>query len=291
MDLTVLIVNWNTRDLLRACLASLRAALQESPLSAEILVVDNASADGSSEMVAREFPEARLFANRENLNYARGSNQGLAEARGEAILLLNPDTEVPRGALEALKRDLDEAPEWGAVAPALVFPDGTVQDSVRGFPTPAALLGELTGLARLFPGSSFGRYRPRGLPPDRPTLVSQPMASAFLVRKKALDQAGPFDPEFPLFFNDVDLCYRLESAGWKIAFDPRVRILHVGGASTRQVRPEAIRRSHEGLERFYAKHYRRRISPPVYALTIWMIRVAGRFRAAAAERALRRTRG
>lgn len=287
MDLSVLIVNWNTRDLLRACLASLRTALAESRLAAEILVVDNASADGSADMVAAEFPEARLFANRENLNYARGNNQGLAEAKGAAVLLLNPDTEVPAGALEALLEGLAEHPDWGAVAPALVFPGGAVQESVRGFPTPLALFGELTGLARLFPHSGLGSYRLRSLPLDRPSLVSQPMASAFLIRKAALDQVGHFDPDFPLFFNDVDLCYRLEAAGWKIAYDPRVRIVHVGGASTGQVRPEAIRRSHEGLERFYAKHYRGRIPAPVYAFTIRVIRGSGRARAALAERRLR----
>ena len=283
MDLSVIIVNWNTRDLLRACLASLRTALAQSPLSAEVLVVDNASSDGSAAMVAAEFREARLFANRENLNYAGGNNQGIAAATGEYVLLLNPDTEVPVGAPDALIEFLRSHPRAGAVAPALVYPDGRIQPSVRGFPTPQALFGELSGLGRIWPRSAWGAYRVAELPADRPSSVDQPMASAFLVRKAALDQIGAFDEQFPLFFNDVDLCFRLKQAGWEILYDPRVRVVHVGGASTRQVRPEAIRRSHEGLRRYYEKHYRGKLPAPVYAAIIALIGLGGALRVAVAR--------
>ena len=278
MDLSIIIVNWNTRELLRACLQLLREA-PPAGLQTEILVVDNASADDSAAMVRAEFPEARLFANTENLNYAGGNNQGLREAAGTFQLLLNPDTEVPAGALEALVQFLREHPRAGAVSPALVYPDGRLQESVRGFPSPRALVGELTGLARLLPGSPWAGYRVKRLPEDRPSSVDQPMASAFLIRKEALDQVGLFDEQFSLFFNDVDLCYRLKRAGWEIYYDPSVRIIHVGGASTRQVRPEAIRRSHEGLRRFYAKHYRDQLSSPAYALIQAAIRAGGWIRA------------
>jgi hypothetical protein len=283
LDLSVVIVNWNTRDLLRACLASVRAGLADSPLSAEILVVDNASSDGSAARVAAEFPEARLFANRENVNYAGGNNQGIAAAAGDFLLLLNPDTEVPVGAVDALVQFLRDHPHAGAAAPALVYPDGRLQPSVRGFPTPQALFGELSGLGRLFPRSAWAAYRAAGLPSDRPSPVDQPMASAFLVRKTALDQVGAFDEQFPLFFNDVDLCFRLKQAGWEIWYDPRVRVVHVGGASTRQVRPEAIRRSHEGLRRFYEKHYRGKLPGPVYAAIVALIGLGGALRVAAAR--------
>ena len=241
MDLSVIVVNWNTRDLLRACLTSLRESLAGSLLTAEIIVVDNASADGSAKMVAAEFPECRLIANAENRNYAAGNNQGLAMATGEYQLLLNPDTEVPSGALASLIDFLRQRPRAGAVAPALEGTDSVVQASVRGFPTPRALAGALTGLAALFPRSEWGRYRALDLPADRPSEVDQPMASAFLIRREALAAVGAFDEQFPLFFNDVDLCYRLKQAGWEIWYEPAVRITHVGGASTRQVRPEAIR--------------------------------------------------
>lgn len=284
MDLSVVIVNWNTRELLGACLCSLRKALAASSLRAEILVVDNASTDGSAERVRSEFPEVRLFANAENRDYAGGNNQGLVAATGAWVLLLNPDTEVPRGALERLVEDLREHPRWGAVAPALVHPDGRLQDSVRGFPSPRSLMGELTGLGRLFPGSAWGAYRPRALPEDRISLVDQPMASAFLIRKAALDAVGFFDEAFPLFFNDVDLCFRLKQAGWEIVYDPRVRVVHHGGASTRQVRPEAIRKSHQGLVDFYAKHYAGRLPGLVYAGIVGIIRGTGWLRASLAAR-------
>jgi GT2 family glycosyltransferase len=282
VDLSVVIVNWNTRDLLRACLASLRVALPASGLASEVIVVDNASADGSAAMVREEFPEVTLVANPENRNYAAGSNQALALATGEFILALNPDTEVPAEAPRALVRFLREHPGAGAVAPALVFPDGKVQPSVRGFPTPRALIGALSGLAHLFPRSAWGSYRPRTLPHDRPSAVDQPMTSALLFRKAALDQIGPFDERFPLFFNDVDLCFRLKEAGWEIHYDPRIRVVHEGGASTRQVRPQAILLSHEGLRRFYAKHYRHRLPAPIYAGILALISISGRLRAALA---------
>ncbi len=279
MDLSLIVVNWNTRDLLRACLESLRTALAASPLEAEVIVVDNASADGSAAMVAERFPEFTLLANRENRNYAAGNNQGIAAAHGEFVLLLNPDTEVPISAPETLVQVLREHPRAGAVSPALVYPDGRVQPSVRGFPTPAALTGELTGLAALFPGSRWAGYRVGDLPKDRISSVDQPMASAFMVRRAALEQVGPFDEQFPLFFNDVDLCFRIKQAGWEILYEPRVRVVHVGGASTRQVRAKAILASHEGLCRFYAKHYRGRIFWPAYAAIVISILLTGRLRA------------
>ena len=133
MDLSIIVVNWNTRDLLRSCLVSLRAALAGSTLSAEIVVVDNGSSDGSAALVREDFPELVLIANPENRNYAAGNNQGLAAATGEFQLLLNPDTEIPAGALELLCRVLREQPGAGAAAPALVHPDGELQLSVRGF--------------------------------------------------------------------------------------------------------------------------------------------------------------
>ncbi len=284
MDLSVIVINWNTRELLRSCLASLRASLAESTLTHEVIIVDNGSADGSAAMVAAEFPEFRLLANADNRCYAEGNNQGLALATGDFQLLLNSDTEVPPGALDTLVRFLREHPNAGAVAPALEFPNGELQISVRGFPTPAALFGDLTGLGRLFPRSALGGYRLRDLPLDRPTQVDQPMASAFLIRREALAQVGAFDEQFPLFFNDVDLCYRLKQAGWEVWYEPRVRIIHVGGASTGQVRPEALRQSHEGLRRYYEKHYRGKIPALVYSTIMICMSLAGKLRVALAER-------
>ncbi len=270
MTLSIVIVNWRTRELLRACLRSLREALGErlASGSAEVIVVDNASGDGSAEMVTAEFPEVRLLANGENRGYAAGNNQGIAAARGREVLLLNSDTEVPRAALELLEACLAERPKCGAVAPMLIHPDGRPQASLRGFPTPLALFGAVTGLARLAPpGSPLAGYQPRALP-SAATAVEQPMASCFLIRGAALRAVGGFDEAFPIFFNDVDLCWRLREAGWEIWFLPEARVVHHGGASTRQARMAMLWESHRGLHRYYRKHYWGRLAAPLYALAV-----------------------
>jgi GT2 family glycosyltransferase len=268
MDLSAIVVSWNTRDLLRCCLESLRrvrASLAAEGREAEIIVVDNASGDDSASMVRTEFPEVVVIANSWNRNYAAASNQALEISQGDYLLLANPDTVIPERAVPELIGFLEERPGAGAVAPRLLHPDGRAQASVRGFPTPAALFGEITGLAKLLPRSAWGGYRWRADSVAKAHEVDQPMASCLLIRRAALDAAGGFDEQFPLFFNDVDLCFRLRSAGWSIWYDPRVRVTHHGGASTRQVRPRAVWQSHLGLVRFYQKHYRRQLGWPAFA--------------------------
>lgn len=273
MDLSILIVNWNTAPLLRQCLHALRAATA-SLGAVETIVVDNASRDGSADLVRREFPEVRLIANAANRNYAAGSNQALAIASGAWILLLNPDTVVGADALQRLIRFLDDHPRAGGVAPQLRHPDGRTQPSVRGFPTPRALFAEVSGLARLFPRWGWATYR--AAPPlDRPSRVDQPMASCLLLRGEALRAVGGFDEAFPLFWNDVDLCLRLAAAGWEIWYEPRAVVIHYGGASTRQVRLSAIWASHRGLHRLLAKHYRKQLPGPLYPLAVAGVYGAG----------------
>jgi GT2 family glycosyltransferase len=230
--------------------------------------VDNASGDGTAEMVQREFPEARLIANPENRGYAAANNQGIAVARGRNLMLLNPDTEVPSAAVERLEACLAARPRAGAAAPLLVYPDGRPQPSVRGFPTPLGLLGAVTGLARLAPeGSPLAAYLPRKLPLAAAP-VDQPMTSCLLLRGEALRTAGDFDEAFPIFFNDVDLCWRLKETGWEIWFVPEARVVHHVGASTRQVRMAMLWESHRSLHQYYRKHYRGRLAAPVYGLIV-----------------------
>ena len=146
--------------------------------------------------------------------------------------------------------------------------------------TIAALLGEVTGLARLWAKSRWGGYRARVAEATAPMLVDQPMASCFLIRRPALAQVGLMDERFPIFFNDVDLCYRLREAGWEIWYLPEVRVLHHGGAATRQVRPAMIRESHRSLHHFYEKHYRRRLPAPLYAAIVGAIYLSSALRVA-----------
>lgn len=269
--LSICIVNWNTRELLRACLQSIYRYPLSEPF--EVIVVDNASPDGSAAMVCAEFPQVVLIANTENVGYAKGNNQAFQRARGEFILLLNPDTEVLEGTLDKAVAFMRAHPEAGAIGAKQLFPDGRVQPSVRGFPTPMNLLFEVTGLARLFPRARLlNGYRMRWFPYNTLAEVDQPMATFLLTRRAVVEQVGLMDEAFPLFFNDVDWCYRIKQAGWRIYFVPEVQIIHHGGASTKQVRLHAIRESHRGLEQFYRKHYRGRINPVLYGLCIFAIR-------------------
>jgi GT2 family glycosyltransferase len=258
--MSVCIVNWNTKDDLRACLRALRAHPHAG--GQEIVVVDNASDDGSAAMVRDEFAGAAnltLIANPFNANYARGTNQALAAARGELLLLLNPDALVTPGALDALAAFLRARPDAAAVAPRLVHEDGRTQHSMRGFPTPGALLWDVLGLARVFPGSRrFGAYRMPFFDYDRAGPAPQPMASCLLLTRKALEAVGPMDAaRFPLFFNDVDWCLRAHRAGLAVYYTPDARVVHRGGASTSKIRTDAVRESHRALLRFYEKHYAR----------------------------------
>ncbi len=269
-DVSVCIVNWNTREHLAACLESLRAHAGE--LELEVIVVDNASSDGSAEMVAGQHPWVRLVALDENCYYAAGNNVALQEASAPNVLLLNPDIVVEPGSVQHLATFLEEHPRAGAVAPRLRQPDGSIQLTCRSFPDPDVVISEALGLSRLFPRSRrFGKYRMSWWDYSDEREVDQPMASALMIRKAALDEVGHFDERFPMFFNDVDLCRRLKDAGWEIWFTPEVQMRHEGGASTRQVRREMIRASHRGMLDYYAKHYRGKTCPVLYWTAVGLL--------------------
>ncbi|MCS6777469.1 MAG: glycosyltransferase family 2 protein [Chloroherpetonaceae bacterium] len=254
--LSIAIVNWNTRDLLLGALDSIYRYPPSFPF--EVIVVDNASADRSAEAVAGRFPQVILIANPENAGYARGNNQAIARARGAYILLLNPDVLLPPGGLERAVAFMEAHPDAGALGVRQVHPDGTVQRSVRGFPTPLAVFWELIGASRLWPQSRFfGAYRMTWFDYARVEKVDQPMGTFLLLRRQALEQVGVLDENFPIFFNEVDWCLRCRRAGWQIYFTPEVEIVHFGGASTMQVGAAMAWESRRGLLRFYAKHYRK----------------------------------
>ena len=282
--LSILIVNWNTRDLLRACLLSIRANCAEIPH--EILVFDSASVDESAAMVAREFPEVRLVSSTTNDGFAAGNNRLYEISSGEYVWLLNPDTEVLEAAAEALISFVDEHPSAGAVASALIDArDGHVQRSCRTFPVPGAWWAQALGLARAFPRSKrFGFYKMGWWSMRDARVVDQPMASSLLLRREAIDESGGlFDEAFPIFFNDVDLCWRLKQSAWVVWFCPKSRVKHWGGASTSQLKPEMIRESHRSFKRFYLKHWLRRYPFWKFWPTLWMSDLAGVVRAKRAQ--------
>lgn len=253
--LSVVIVNWNTHRLLLQALASIYQA--PPPFSFEVIVVDNASSDESARAVRERYPQALLIANSENEGYAKGNNQGLLVSRGEYVLLLNPDVRVPEGGLERAVAIMEQLKDVGALGVRQAFPNGQVQKSVRGFPTPSAVFWELIGLSRLYPSSSrFGAYRMTWFDYEHEADVDQPMATFLMIRRQVLDQVGLMDESFPIFFNDVDWCFRCKQAGWRILFTPEIEIIHHGGAGTIQAGGAMAWESRRGLLRFYALHYR-----------------------------------
>jgi GT2 family glycosyltransferase len=249
--------------------------------SFEVIVVDNASSDGSAEMTAREFPSVKLIANEENLSFAAGCNQGARASGGETLLLLNPDACVHEDTLTNALVFLDSNPQVGAVGARQLSPGGATQQSIRGFPNPKSIAWEILGLRRIFPHSHrFGAYRASWLNYNAPAEVDQPMATFLMTRREAYFGVGGMDENFPLFFNDVDLCLRMKQAGWKICYTPAIRITHYGGAGTKLLAPpELILSSHASMLRFYEKHYQSEMPKPCFLFAKAAIMAGGMLRA------------
>ncbi len=265
LDLGIVIVNYNTRDLLRACLRSVYAS--QGDFTFEVCVVDNGSSDGSAEMIAAEFPRTRLIVNEENVGYPSANNQGLrafgfaetADTQSQTpkfALLLNSDTELGPDALVRMLDFMAEHPDAGAAGPRLVLPDGSLDRACRrSLPTPEVSFYRLTGLSRLFPRSRrFGRYNLTYLDPDQVAEVGSVVGAFMLVRAEAIAQAGLMDGQFFLYGEDLDWAYRIKAAGWKIYYNPAVTVLHVKRASTRH-NPRARIEFYRAMDIFYRKHY------------------------------------
>ena len=261
MTLSVLVVSWNTSDLLRDCLRSVLSAVEG--MRAEVIVVDNASVDGSADMVRREFdvePRLRLVANGSNELFARGNNQAYALSRGEIILVINPDVVLNRIALRGMIDHLRGDPRVGIVSCDLVGRDGASQSLHRAFPTlPIAFsvwtrVGRL--LDRLLLGLNRRRYHLETLRRGGVALVDQAAAACLLIRRSTVERIGGlFDERFPLFFNDVDLSRRVRDAGLEVHVLYDLSVTHVGGASIRQL-PRSGRELErfESLVRYYELH-------------------------------------
>lgn len=274
MRLSIVIVNWNTSELLSACLDS----IQKFPPKGEyeIIVVDNNSWDFHEDAFRAQLPHVHLIRNPDDVGYARGNNQAIEVSTGHYVLLLNPDTEVTESAIEALVSFMEEHEHAAAAGAKLVRPDGTIDRSVRSFPYPGAIAWEFMGLSRLFPRSArFGAYRMTTFGYDKPAEVDQPMGSALILRRAAIGDIGLMDEDFPIFFNEVDWLYRAKQKGWEVWFTPHATVIHHGAGSTKQVKRRAmVKESHRSLLHFYAKHFRGRIFAPTYYLTAACIRLS-----------------
>lgn len=269
MDLSIVILNYNTRRPLRACLRSLRdegsTSLSGGPVQTEVIVVDNASTDGSAEMTAKEFPWVNLIRSTRNGGYAHGNNQALRNARGAAILLLNPDTLMPPGGVAGLLDRLREHPEAGIVGPRLLRPNGSMHLACRrSFPTPAIAFYRFSGLARLFPHSPrLGRYNMTFVDPDLPIEVDSVCGACMLVRREVLERVGLLDERFFLYGEDLDWCMRTRQAGWTVRYEPGVVVQHQHGAASRKRALRTTFHFFRAMDLFYRKHYVRRYHPLV----------------------------
>ena len=267
MDVSIVILNFNTREHLRACLQALLAegstTLSNGPLQAEVLVVDNASSDDSADMVAAEFPWVRLIRSSDNGGFARGNNQALREARGSAVLLLNPDTLVPRGAIAGFLELLDRHPEAGIIGPKLIKEDGSMHLACRrSFPTPAIAFYRVAGLSRLFPHSArFGRYNLTFVDEAAPVEVDSVCGACLLVRRAVLDTIGLLDERFFMYGEDIDWCLRTREAGWTVRYEPSIVITHLHGAASRKRALRTTFHFFRAMDLFYRKHYVDRYHP------------------------------
>ncbi len=250
MDLSLAIVSYNCRELLRQCLMALPSAA--AGLTFETFVIDNASGDGTAELVANEFPEVVLLANSENVGFARASDQGLAAATGRALLLLNPDTVPGPGSLRVLAEFLDSHPDVGAVGPRVTYPDGRLQPQGGPLPTPGREMLSHVGLRQ--PGRSaqemawaYGRTDF-----DLEADVEQLSGVCLMVSRDALDRVGPLDTRFFMFYEDVEWCRRIREAGYRVVYVPSSVIIHHWMGSVRLQSRRSARFLYSSMRQYYS---------------------------------------
>lgn len=248
--LSIIILNYNTKKLLRDCIYSLEKV--KSEVEFEVIVSDNGSTDGSPEMLSETFPWVKIIGNGENLGYAKGNNQARNLVRGEYVLFLNTDTVVPKDTLLKTVKYLDSHKNVGALTCKILLPSGKPdKDSRRRFPTPWISLG------RLFLGLS-GRYWYSDIPDDVSHEVDVIQGAYFLTRKELLDKVDWFDEDYFLDGEDIDLCWKIKQKGYKIIYYPEVKILHIKKATKKILGRKYIEEGVTSMEIFYRKHFWKR---------------------------------
>ena len=252
---SVVVLSWNTRQLTLACLAALHA---EKPThSREVIVVDNGSEDGSADAVAGAYPDVRVIRNEDNRLYAAGNNQGAAVASGAFVVTLNSDTEVRSGALDLLVDFLRANPSYGAVAPRLSDPDGSVQRACMRFPTLATALCFDSWFGTFWPGRRIvARYVMEDFDHLESRDVDQPPGAVCMLRAEDWRALDGFDEDLALFYNDVDLCLRIHARGQKIRYLASAEVMHHRGASTKNFAKMLVI-WHRNRLTYYRKHYGR----------------------------------
>ncbi len=260
MDLSILIVNWNTKAFLEECLQSIYSSVKS--ISFEVIVVDNNSGDGSAEMVRKNFPVTRLIENKDNAGFARGNNQAYEISKGRVIGLLNPDTIVYPGTFEKMVDYLNTHDIVGAVSCKFLNPDGTLQrEFYRRFPTVSTIFFRYTYLGqvinrRLYHGRALKDFFYGDKTFERTEVIEQPGATCLWMRRSLIEKIGLFDEQFPILFNDVDLCKRIWNEGYEIHVLADAHITHYGGTNIRKLSQEQFSQiAFDGILNYFKKHH------------------------------------
>lgn len=260
MDLSIIIVNYNTKELLKQTIQSVIDTTKN--IQYEIIVSDNNSTDKSIEMIEKYFPEVKLIKNKDNLGFPKGNNVAIKQALGRYILLLNSDTVVIDNCLEKCIKYMDLHNNIGVLGCKVALKDGQLDHACkRGFPTPEASLFYMLKLHKLFPDNKkFGQYTLSYLHEDEINEVDSLTGAFMMLKREVIDKIGLLDENFFMYGEDIDWCYRIKEAGWKVMYYPEAKIIHYKGASSKKKRFKTLYEFHRAMILFYNKHYRLKYS-------------------------------
>lgn len=260
MLLSIIIVSYNTRELLKKCIKSIYMTYPKNDL--EVLVVDNGSSDGSPAMVREEFGDVILIESKENLGFAKANNMAIKKAKGDYILLLNPDTIVVEACLDKCVRYMDKHKGIGILGCKVVLTGGSLDLACRrSFPTPEVSFFRMAGLSKLFPKNKrFARYNLTYLDENETYEVDSVVGAFMMVRREVVEQVGMLDEDYFMYGEDIDWCFRAKQAGWKVVYYHEAEIVHYKGASGGKKNPEIIREFYRAMYLFYKKHYKSQYS-------------------------------
>ncbi|MBN3523797.1 glycosyltransferase family 2 protein [Paenibacillus apiarius] len=256
IDLSIIIVNYNTKQLTLNCLESVYRSVTDCQF--EVILIDNASRDDSVQVIGEQYPQVKLIANEHNLGFSKANNQGMRVAEGRYVLLLNSDTVIQPDTLDIMIRFMDEHPEVGASGCKVVLPDGSLDKACRrGFPTPAATFFYVSRLSKLFPKNPrINAYHREDLDPDQAYPIDCLIGAFMMVRREAIEQVGMLDEDFFMYGEDVDWCYRIKQAGWVNYYYPKTKIVHYKRASSRNKPFKITYEFHRAIYVLYNKHFK-----------------------------------
>lgn len=273
-ELSIIILNYNVREFLLNCLESIfqnKGKLDRW----QVIVVDNASSDGSADAVKKRFPEVEVIESKENLGFAAGNNLGVERAKAPVILFLNPDTVIIGHAIQKTLEVLLSNPDYGAMTCKVELPDGRLDYSChRGFPTPWNSFAYFGGLAKMFPRSTlFAGYTATYLDINKPHEIDSLTGAFMMVRKIAGDQVNWWDKNYFWNGEDIEFCYSLKEKGWKIYYYPDVKIIHYKGSSAKGDKLKTITHGVSAMRIFYKKHYYKNYPPFLRDFVLWGIKL------------------